>query len=76
METIQIRVTKKQLHEVDKLVKYGVYNSRSEAVRDAVRRLQLLATLTELQEKAKEKGIKQEELLEELRKVRNEVDLT
>lgn len=39
METVQIRLTEKQLKNIDILVRKGVYPNRSEAVRDAVRRL-------------------------------------
>ena len=39
MSTMQIRLTEKQIRSIDGLVKVGVYPNRSEAVRDAVRRL-------------------------------------
>ena len=39
METIQIRLTKKLVEKLDKFVAEGYYPNRSEAVRDAVRRL-------------------------------------
>lgn len=39
METVQIRLTEKQIKNIETLVKKGVYPNRSEAVRDAVRRL-------------------------------------
>ena len=39
MQTMQIRLTKKQIKRVDVMVKKGVYPNRSEAVRDAVRKL-------------------------------------
>lgn len=39
METMQIRLTDRQIRGIDVLVKRGVYPSRSEAVRDAVRKL-------------------------------------
>jgi antitoxin ParD1/3/4 len=39
METVQIRLTEKQLRRLDVMVKNGVYPNRSEAVRDAVRKL-------------------------------------
>jgi Arc/MetJ-type ribon-helix-helix transcriptional regulator len=39
METMQIRLTDRQIKTLDVLVKKGVYPSRSEAVRDAVRKL-------------------------------------
>jgi hypothetical protein len=39
MDTVQIRLTERQVTQIDKLVKKGLYPSRSEAVRDAVRKL-------------------------------------
>ncbi len=39
METVQIRLTEKQVKAIGQLVKKGVYPNRSEAVRDAVRKL-------------------------------------
>lgn len=39
METVQIRLTDKQIKNIDVLVRKGVYPNRSEAVRDAVRKL-------------------------------------
>jgi len=39
MQTMQIRLTSKQIKRIDTLVKKGVYPNRSEAVRDAVRKL-------------------------------------
>ena len=39
METVQIRLTEKQIKNIDVLVRKGIYPNRSEAVRDAVRRL-------------------------------------
>ena len=39
METVQIRLTEKQIRNIENLVKKGVYPNRSEAVRDAVRKL-------------------------------------
>ena len=39
MYPTQVRLTKDLVEKVDKLVKRGVYPNRSEAIRDAVRRL-------------------------------------
>ena len=39
MFTIQIRLTRKQIEDVDFIVKNGHYPNRSEAIRDAVRKL-------------------------------------
>lgn len=42
MQTVQIRLTKQQLKLIDAKVKAGIYPSRSEAIRDYVRRAELL----------------------------------
>jgi len=39
LETLQIRLTKTMLEQLDELVRNGKYPNRSEAVRDGVRRL-------------------------------------
>jgi Arc/MetJ-type ribon-helix-helix transcriptional regulator len=42
MDPVQIRLTRELVEKVDKLVEVGMYPNRSEAVRDAVRRLRLM----------------------------------
>ena len=39
MSTVQIRLTPKQIRMIDSYVRKGTYPNRSEAVRDAVRKL-------------------------------------
>ena len=39
MATVQIRLTPKQIKAIDSYVRRGTYPNRSEAVRDAVRKL-------------------------------------
>ena len=39
MIPVQIRFTRKLIEYVDKLIESGVYSNRSEAIRDATRRL-------------------------------------
>ena len=39
MSTVQIRLTPKQIRMIDTFVRKGTYPNRSEAVRDAVRKL-------------------------------------
>jgi len=39
METITIKITPRLTHELDDLIKKGWYANRSEAIRDAIRRL-------------------------------------
>ena len=41
MQPIQIRLTRELVGKVDKLIEAGLYPNRSEAIRDAVRRLRL-----------------------------------
>jgi Arc/MetJ-type ribon-helix-helix transcriptional regulator len=73
METVQIRLTGSQIKSLDSLVKEGIYSSRGEAVRDAVRRLELTARLLELQTLAKNKGVTKNVLLKELNSVEDEL---
>ncbi|ODS42413.1 MAG: hypothetical protein MSIBF_03560 [Candidatus Altiarchaeales archaeon IMC4] len=73
METMQVRLTESQIGGIDKLVETGIYASRGEAVRDAVRRLELMVALMDLQRMVKEKGITKKELLEELNNVGDEL---
>ncbi len=41
MDPVQIRLTKELVQKIDCLVVAGMYPNRSEAVRDAVRRLRM-----------------------------------
>ena len=42
MNPVQIRLTKELIEKIDILIEKGLYPNRSEAVRDAVRRLRLM----------------------------------
>jgi Arc/MetJ-type ribon-helix-helix transcriptional regulator len=42
MNPIQIRLTRELIEKLDVMINRGVYPNRSEAVRDAVRRLRIL----------------------------------
>lgn len=39
MIPVQIRFTRKLIERIDRLIEHGVYSNRSEAIRDATRRL-------------------------------------
>ncbi len=41
MHPIQVRLTRELIEKVDRLVENGLYPNRSEAIRDAVRRLRV-----------------------------------
>jgi len=38
MIPVQVRITKKLLEELDKILEQGIYSSRSEIIRDALRK--------------------------------------
>ena len=42
MDPVQIRLTRELIEKIDKLIETGLYPNRSEAVRDAVRRLRII----------------------------------
>ena len=42
MNPVQVRLTVELIEKIDKLVENGIYPNRSEAVRDAVRRLRIM----------------------------------
>jgi Arc/MetJ-type ribon-helix-helix transcriptional regulator len=42
MDPVQIRLTRELIEKIDKLIETGLYPNRSEAVRDAVRRLRIM----------------------------------
>lgn len=42
MIPVQIRFTKKMIEKIDDLIQNGFYSNRSEAIRDATRRLVLI----------------------------------
>jgi Arc/MetJ-type ribon-helix-helix transcriptional regulator len=42
MDPVQIRLTRELIEKIDNLIENGMYPNRSEAVRDAVRRLRLM----------------------------------
>ena len=43
MDPIQIRLTRELIDKIDVMIEKGVYPNRSEAVRDAVRRLRIFS---------------------------------
>lgn len=47
MHPIQIRLTRELIQKIDVMIDRGLYPNRSEAVRDAVRRLKLMGIKTE-----------------------------
>jgi len=83
--TLPLRLPKKLLSEIDLLVKAGLYETRSEAIRDSIRRLieakKLLLEphryyrirVEEALKESKMKPSDPDETIEELRKIREEL---
>ncbi|MEM2104054.1 MAG: ribbon-helix-helix domain-containing protein [Candidatus Bathyarchaeia archaeon] len=66
METLQVRLTEDLIKMVDRLVERGIYSSRSEAVRDAVRKLVVESEIGSLAANKTEKA--SVELVKEVRR--------
>jgi len=83
--TLPLRLPKKLLAEVDLLVKAGLYETRSEAIRDSIRRLIEVKKLLlephryyrirveEALTESKKKPLDPDETIDELRKIREEL---
>jgi len=69
---LSFRLSKKGLEEIDSLVKAGLYKSRSEVVRDAVRRL-IESKRFLLEPSLKVEPLKPSEVMKELRNIRGEL---
>ena len=64
MVSVQIRFPPDELKRVDGYVKAGEYSSRSDYVRDAVRRMEMIKVLERMSKALQKKGITFEDLLE------------
>jgi len=62
MKTVQIRLTEQQLNMIDEQVKEGKYPSRSEVIRDYLRKAELFELFNRFFEITEGKPIKQEDL--------------
>jgi len=84
-KTLPLRLPRKLLTEIDLMVKAGLYETRSEAIRDSIRRLieakRLLLEpyiyyrmrVEEALKESKRKPLDPDETIEELRKIREEL---
>ena len=67
---IQARVPEKLYREIEKRVVSGMYENKSEVIRDAIRKLLAEHGRDSLREFAKKAGITEKEMLKELKKLR------
>ena len=72
MKTVQIRLTEEQLKMIDEKIKEGKYPSRSEAIRDYVRRAELWELFSRFLDLTEGKPISTEKLEKTREKVYRE----
>lgn len=73
METLQIRLSKAQLNAIDREVEEGTYPSRSEAIRDYLRKAQAWETFQKIVEMGHSMDLSENELQSQMDKVRKDV---
>jgi len=62
MESVQIRFPSEELKRIDSYVKRGEYHSRSEFIRDAVRKAEMIQALKDILKIMEKEGITEEDL--------------
>jgi Arc/MetJ-type ribon-helix-helix transcriptional regulator len=62
MKTVQIRLTPDQLNIIDQKVKAGTYQSRSEAIRDYIRKAEFFEALAQFRRIAGKAGLTEEDI--------------
>lgn len=73
MESVQVRFPSEELKRIDQYVKRGEYPSRSEYIRDAVRKAEMINILRDLRELMKEEDLTEEELIESGKEIREKL---
>ena len=70
METIQIRLPKQDLQSIDRDVRHGLYQSRSDAFRRMYAQTELIKIFSEFEKIFKQSGVSKKELLAGLKEAR------
>ena len=70
MKTIQIRLTHEQLEDIDRKVKQGIYQSRSEAIRDYIRKAEFFDALIQFRKLVSQAGLKEEDIWDDAEEIR------
>lgn len=73
MKSVQVRFPPEELERIDALVEKGEYHSRSEFIRDAVRKAEMIRSLEEMSRICEREDITAEELIESGKEVREEL---
>ncbi len=73
MVSIQIRFPQEEIKRIDNYVEEGEFHSRSEFIRDAVRKAEMIRSLSEMRKILGDEGITEEELIESGKKIRKQL---
>ncbi len=73
MKSVQVRFSPEQLKRIDESVEKGEYPSRSEFIRDAVRKAEMIRTLKDLRELVEDEELTPEDLIESGKETRKEI---
>jgi len=73
MKSVQVRFPEEELERIDRYVERGEYPSRSEFIRDAVRKAEALRSIETMRRLVEEEGVTEEELVEGGTEVREEL---
>ena len=73
MKSVQIRFPSEELKRIDQYVTREEYPSRSEYIRDAVRKAEMISILRDLRELMKEEDLDEEELIENGKEIREKL---
>lgn len=73
MQTVQIRLSPDQLKEIDQKVKSGLYQSRSEAIRDYIRKAEFFEGLAQFRKLAAEACLDESEIWEDNESIRKDL---
>lgn len=64
MQTVQIRLSPDQVRSIDQKIKKGIYQSRSEAIRDYIRRIEFFDAVEQFRKLTAEAGLTEEDILQ------------
>lgn len=70
MKTVQVRLSPDQLRAIDRKVKAGRYQSRSEAIRDYIRKAEFFEALEEFRRLATKAGLNEDEIWQDPEEIR------
>ncbi len=73
MVSVQVRFPPKELERIDDLVAKGEYHSRSEFIRDAVRKAEMILSMERMSRICDEEGITAEELIKSGKEIREQL---